>query len=93
MPIQYSKQAEKFLNKQNNHTFFRIISAIDKLPEGDVVKMKNIDNTFRLRVGSFRILFKVHDNVIFVTKGTTSNMYNHVIFVDKIESRGQVYKK
>ena len=31
MKIEYSNQAEKFLDKQNDKTFFRITSAIDKL--------------------------------------------------------------
>ena len=75
----YSKQAEKFLDKQNAKTFFRIADAIDKLPEGDVIRMKGYSlPTYRLTVGGFRIIFKRE----------TDN-----ISVIKIDNRGQVYKK
>ena len=77
MTSRYSKQAEKFLDKQNDKTFDRIVAAIDKLPEGDVIKLSGYKNLYRLRVGGFRILYKI--------KGGG-------IVVDKIDNRGQAYK-
>jgi mRNA interferase RelE/StbE len=50
---------------------------VEKLPEGDVVKMGGYNNRYRLRVGGFRIIF---------TKE------NGEIYVRIIENRGQVYK-
>jgi len=78
MSSRYSKQAEKFLDKQNDTTFNRIVAAVDKLPEGDARKMTGYKNLYRLRVGKFRILYK---------------MENGGIFVDKIDNRGQAYKE
>ena len=78
MNRKYSKQAEKFLSGQAVDTILRIKSAIKMLPAGDVKRMKGNKNQFRLRVGAFRILF---------TQTQT------LITIDKIDSRGQVYKR
>ena len=79
MKIVYSKQAEKFLDSQNDKIFLRITSAIGKLPEGDVKKMKGYSNpTYRLAIGSVRAIFTRDDDFISVIK---------------IDSRGQIYKK
>ena len=77
MHSHYSKQAAKFLDKQNDKTFNRIITAVDKLPEGDVIKLSGYRGLYRLRIGDFRILYKIKDGVI---------------LVDKIDNRGQAYK-
>lgn len=77
MTHQYSKQAEKFLDKQSDKTFDRIVAAIDKLPEGDVVKLSGYKELYRLRVGDFRILYKI--------------MCGEIL-IDKIDNRGQAYK-
>ena len=76
MQISYSKQAEKFINKQPHDTAQRIRSAISALPLGDVKKLKGTPH-YRLRVGDYRVIFDKDGNIIFVIK---------------IDSRGQVYK-
>ena len=76
MTINYSKQAIKFLNKQDKPTKLRIVNSINKLPIGDVKKFQGKDG-YRLRVGDYRILF---DRV------------GNVLFIEKIDNRGQVYK-
>ncbi len=76
MEIRYSKQALKFLRKQDSETQKRIIEAINKLPIGDVKKLQG-RNGYRLRVGSFRIIFDRDGNII---------------YVGEIENRGQIYK-
>lgn len=76
MTINYSKQAIKFLNKQDKPTKLRIVNSINKLPIGDVKKLQGKDG-YRLRVGDYRILF---DKV------------GNVLFIEKIDNRGQVYK-
>ena len=50
MNQQYSKQAEKFLDKQNDRTFNRIINAVDRLPAGDVRKLSGYKDLFRGQV-------------------------------------------
>jgi mRNA interferase RelE/StbE len=74
--IQYSKQAVKFLQKQDRVTQKRIIDAIQKLPLGDVKKLRG-QIGYRLRVGDYRIIFDRSGNVI---------------FIEKIDNRGEVYK-
>ncbi|WP_312699416.1 type II toxin-antitoxin system RelE/ParE family toxin [Sedimentibacter sp.] len=56
MDIVYSKRAKKFLDKQNEETGNRIITAVEKLPAGDVKRLRGLDG-FRLRVGTYRIIF------------------------------------
>lgn len=74
--MKYSKQAEKFLDKQEPQTKRRIVTAIEKLPAGDVKKLTGMPY-FRLRVGNFRVIF---------------DMYGRVLSIVKIENRGQAYK-
>ena len=74
--IRYSRQAIKFLEKQELNVRQRIQSAIMNLPAGDVKKLRNQPH-YRLRVGSFRIIFD-RDGVI--------------TMIIKIDNRGQVYK-
>ena len=76
MEIQYSKQAVKFLKKQDKSTVKRIISAINALPSGDVKKLQG-KNGYRLRVGDFRIIFDKQGNIL---------------YIEKIGNRGEIYK-
>ena len=76
MLIKYSKQALKFLQKQDKTTQKRILKAINLLPLGDVKKLQN-KSGYRLRVGDFRIIFDKDGNII---------------FIEKIDNRGQIYK-
>ena len=77
MEINYSKQALKFLQKQETKTQQRIIAAIESLPFGDVKKLQGSDR-YRLRVGDYRIIFDKNGNII---------------MIEKIENRGQVYRR
>lgn len=74
--IRYSKQAIKFLAKQDDATRKRITRALKKLPAGDVKRLTGLPY-YRLRVGDFRVLF---------------TRDGHIIEVSKIDNRGQVYK-
>ena len=75
MDIRYSKQAEKFLKRQDVVTRKRIRNAIQELPSGDVKKLQG-RNGYRLRVRDYRVIF---DNV------------GNVVYVERIHNRGQVY--
>lgn len=76
MLINYSKQAIKFLNKQDKPTRVRIVEAINQLPKGDVKKLQGEDS-YRLRVGDYRVIFDRNGDIL---------------YINKIDSRGQVYK-
>ena len=80
MKIFFSKSSLKYLQKLDKFTAGKIIKACDQLPEvGQIKKLKGerIKNTFRLRVGKYRIIFII---------GSDS------IKIIKIDSRGDVYK-
>ena len=78
MRIQYSKQAVKFLKTQGVTVQARIQTAILKLPLGDVVKLKGQSNKYRLRVGDYRVIF---------------TPTGEILYIEKIDNRGQAYKK
>ena len=65
MEIQYSKQALKFLKKQDVPTRKRIINAINLLPAGDVKALQG-RNDYRLRVGDYRIIFDINGNILLI---------------------------
>lgn len=77
MIIQYSKQSIKFLKKQDTNTRQRIVDAINALPSGDVKKLQG-QPFYRLRVGTYRVIFDKDGTVLCILK---------------IENRGQVYKR
>jgi len=67
MIITYSKTSLSSLQKLDQKTKKRIIGAIDGLPDkGDIIKMKGqkIANIFRLRVGSYRVIFIMRKGLI-----------------------------
>lgn len=76
LEIRYSKQALKFLKKQDRSTQKRIITAINDLPSGDVKALKG-KNGYRLRIGDYRVIFDKSGNIL---------------LIEKIDNRGQVYK-
>jgi len=77
MEINYSKQALKFLKKQDSRTRHRLIRAIESLPDdGDRKKLTNQDG-YRLRVGDFRIIYDIFGNVVEIFKiGNRGDIYN-----------------
>jgi mRNA interferase RelE/StbE len=76
----FSPQATKHLNKLNEPNKSRILKAIKKLehkpPQGDIKTLAGKDG-FRLRVGNYRVLFGIKDDIIIIAD---------------IAPRGQVYK-
>ena len=78
--ILIKKKAKKFIDKLPVTEKQRIIKAIEKLPEGeDVKKLRGYEGIFRLRVGSYRIIYEV-DNDKFI------------VIVVAAGNRGQIYK-
>ena len=78
--IEFEKAAQKFLEKQDKARRLQLYKAIYKLPSGtDIKKMKGYD-LYRLRVGNYRILYRV-DEVVKIIK------------IEIIDNRGDVYKR
>ncbi len=78
--IKIDKDAKKFIEKQPQNHRTRIYKAIYKLPEGDTKDMKGYKNLYRLRVGSYRILYTFEEDKI-------------IIRVTDVNNRGDIYKK
>ena len=86
MIIKYSKSSLKFLAKLDVKIVNRIRSAIEKLtlnpPEGDIkVLQGESDGKFRLRVGSWRVIYKYD-----------SNGEVEILLILDIGNRGDIYK-
>ena len=67
--IKYLSSAKRELNVLPQNTHKRIIKAISKLkynprPSG-CKKLKDLD-TYRIRVGDYRVIYEIHDNVLVV---------------------------
>jgi mRNA interferase RelE/StbE len=81
MVIELSNEAVKQYRRLNEPDLSRITGAIDKLeqepPEGDIKKLQGKDG-YRVRVGSYRIIFDFAPDSIHIYR---------------IVSRGQAYKE
>ncbi|MCI5494406.1 MAG: type II toxin-antitoxin system RelE/ParE family toxin [Lachnospiraceae bacterium] len=78
MQIKYKKKAVKYINSCSKETKVRLKEAIEKIPFGDIKKLKGHENDYRLRVGDLRVLFSMEDDII---------------IIDNILPRGQAYKR
>lgn len=77
--IIYKKKALKFIQKQPKNQQQRIIEAIEKLPQGDIVHVETTDK-YRLRVGDYRIIFAIDNDKLIITVVNAGN-------------RGEIYKR
>jgi len=63
--ISVMKPARKFIEKQPRPQQERLLKAIKKLPhDGDIIPMGGHKETFRLRVGDYRVIFEIRDSII-----------------------------
>lgn len=78
--ILIDKPAIKFLQKQPQAQRERLLKAIYALPDnGDIKAMSGHQDLFRLRVGSFRVIYTIQNQILTVRVLTIGN-------------RGDVYK-
>lgn len=78
--IQIDKPAMKFLQKQQQAQRERLLRAIQGLPDnGDIKPMSGHENLYRLRVGTFRVLYTIIGDLL-------------IVRVLNIGNRGDVYK-
>lgn len=77
---QLMKSARKFLKSQDAKTQAQIIAAIKRLSwSGDITTIGGTKDTFRLRVRTFRILYRVDHGKL-------------IVMVIDIDNRGDAYK-
>ncbi len=75
------KAAKKFIDRLPTNEKRRIVSAIERLPNGeDIKKLKGHDGLLRLRVGEYRIIYTVDHGEL-------------IVYVIDAGNRGQVYKR
>ena len=75
------KDAKKFIDRLPTNEKRRIVSAIERLPNGeDIKKLKGHDRLLRLRVGEYRIIYTVDHGEL-------------IVYVIDAGNRGQVYKR
>ena len=77
-PPEVSKQAYKAIKAMDKHIKSRIKKGIEGIPEGDIVPLEGTKDSYRLRVGNYRIIFN------WIT--------DEQILISKISPRGDVYK-
>jgi mRNA interferase RelE/StbE len=82
MKINLNRNAIKFLSKQEKSVSQRIRIALEGLkkqpPLGDIVKMKGRKDTYRLRVGTYRVVYNI-------------DFQERVIYILAIDNRGDIY--
>lgn len=75
------KPAKKFIDKLPIHEKKRLVTAIEGLPDnGDIKRLQGYSGYYRLRVGSYRIIFTVDNGEL-------------IVYVVDIGNRGQIYNK
>jgi len=75
---EFSSQAKKAIEKLDVKAKARIKDGILGIPEGDIVPLQGIEDSYRLRVGKWRIIFRwINDEQI---------------FIQKVSPRGDAYK-
>ena len=77
------KRADKFLGELKSEERKRIVDKLKQLEEFpaarlDIVKIAGEENTFRLRVGNYRALFKVYEQ-------------EKIIVIIKLDIRKRIY--
>jgi len=73
----YSKQAKKAIERLGVPTKQRIRKGINKLPDGDVKRLRGYTDLYRLRIGDWRVTF---------------TMTSSGIFIEDVLPRGSAYK-
>ncbi|MDD3138650.1 MAG: type II toxin-antitoxin system RelE/ParE family toxin [Lachnospiraceae bacterium] len=78
MAFIYTKQAVKNIKNLDGTIKNRIKEGIEKIPFGDIKKLQGYNNLYRLRIGSYRVIYEVvADNII----------------IDAVLPRGEAYKR
>jgi len=82
MQVFLHRTAQKYLDRLNRTDKDRIKSALEELekepPQGDIRPYEGNPGIWRVKVGGYRVLYKIEDDIILATH---------------IEPRGQAYTK
>ncbi len=79
----YHKSAVKFIAKLETTSQERIVTGLkgllSKPPEGDIKNLKGHKGLYRLRIGSYRVIFNIDHE-------------EQIIYIEAIGNRGDIYK-
>jgi mRNA interferase RelE/StbE len=82
--VQLKPNAQKFLRKLDSKTFNRILLSINNLKDNPYPygykKLVGLENTYRIRIGDFRIIYSVESQRL-------------IIMIITIAHRKDVYKR
>lgn len=82
--VELAGGAEKFIRKQDNALQIKLVAVLRKLAENPrppkAKKLKGLDELYRVRVGSYRILYTIEDKKL-------------IILVIRIAHRKDAYKR
>lgn len=78
--IKIEKAAQKFLDKQDRNQRLRLYKAIYQLPGGTDIKKLSRHDLYRLRVGNYRVLYAIDEEI-------------RLVNIENIDNRGDVYKR
>ncbi len=83
--LRFSRQAQKFLEKQSQGTRQRIRTALlelaqDPLAHRQVKRLKGTDALLRLRVGDVRVVFSIEEEQL-------------LVLIIAIGNRGEIYRR
>lgn len=83
MKVEFSNLSKKFLKKCQREDFARIIEKIERLSINpflsESIKIGGNGNIFRIRVGKYKILYKICDD-------------EKCLLITEIGKRGNIYK-
>ena len=80
MKVLFQRNAAlKFILKQPQKQKERLLAAVRRLPEGDIVPLAGAPGYYQLRVGEYRVVYTV-------------DRENECIVVYNVGNRGDVYK-
>lgn len=78
--IELKKKPQKFIKSQPPKQQERLLKAISKLPDGDVKALSGFKDVYRLRVGDYRVIYEIRNDILLIT-------------VVNIGNRGQIYNR
>jgi mRNA interferase RelE/StbE len=77
--IEITKKALKFIDRQDKTKREMLLKAIAKLPNGDVKPLKGHDGLYRLRVGTYRVIYTIDNGrliICVIDAGNRGQIYN-----------------
>ena len=85
------KQARKYIAKLDNPRQRLIIAGIEGLPlDGDIKPMRGYKNLYRLRLGGYRVLYSLCENIVYNDDKKQQEKIITVT-VQTVDTRGNIY--